>query len=114
MSHIIFEKAKELLNQGEWIKRDYAKDKNSNNVGKYSPEATSFCLVGALDKACFDLKLPISKLIDSIYKLQYLSNINLTLTAYNDYPSTTKEDILNLLDKGIKYEKMVNASKKTY
>jgi hypothetical protein len=94
----------ELLAKPEaWTRFKFARDKNHWNVSTLSPEACSWCLVGAL-KRCGQHNIETHKILrDKIIELWPHEGIYSTLLAqsflhnWNDNPSTKHEDVLTVL-----------------
>ncbi len=105
--------ALDLIQKG-WTKSYHAKDVNGKCVFATAPEAVSFCAAGAVVRAIADnhpygsntegpfiyclslLKkhIPVDKFSEDFYSGNPITN-------YNDNPTTTKEDIVNLFQKAI-------------
>jgi hypothetical protein len=87
-----------LLEKG-WCRESFAKDNSGKEVRHNSPNATSFCVWGALNRAQFDLNLPYNKVIFS-----YLSDKIGNLISYNDN-ARDKRTIIRKLKKIVKEAK---------
>jgi len=97
----VLEKAIELIEKYEWTKGAYARDAHGDSVDTWSKEACSFCALGFLRRARFELmhypQLPstVEKLVEQHVPEDFSGNIS----AFNDAPKTTKEDIIALFRK---------------
>lgn len=94
-------KAYEVLEQFDWCRGSYAKDKAGHSVVATSDSAVAFCAEGAIIRAhgtgksfCEELfkarmvfRSPVGALDDS------------TFTEWNDDPKRTKEEVIELLKK---------------
>lgn len=88
-----------LIRKG-WTQHTFARDKNKEPVSVSSPEACSFCLLGAVYKTARDLG-PKSviiehKLLDSLEALT-----NQKTAKFNDKKGRTKTQIINLLNSAL-------------
>lgn len=90
------EKARSLVENG-WCQGFLARDAERNVVSLRSSEATSFCLVGALKKVNSTLTY-----VKTVETLQDLIG-HWSLALFNDRSS--KEEVLELLDRAILQEK---------
>ena len=93
-------KIKELLDKPEkWTTGSYARDYNRWSVVSSSPEATCYCLAGAMRK-CYPLyeeRLQVSrKLIDAITAIPKMHFS--CIESYNDYPDRTFDEIKQLVE----------------
>lgn len=61
-------------------------------------EAAKFCLSGAL---LFASDSPPTNTLEVVKQIHALLPETLTMTAFNDLPSTTHEDVIGLLDKAL-------------
>jgi hypothetical protein len=96
----VIEKAIELMDQYKWTQGSYARDKQENPEETFSRYACSFCALGFLGRARYELKVvegyerAAESLVEAALPEGYFN-----IAGYNDDPSTTKEDILNLFRK---------------
>lgn len=96
----LLEKTYELLSDPKrWIKGDFARDKTGHTVGFHAPEATCWCLVGAIYKiAGNDRNIQGSALTILEANCPYFSLITL-----ND--KSTHEEVMEFLKATIDKEK---------
>lgn len=101
-------KLRQLLTPpGSWIQGKYAADSRGNTRTSTSPEATCWCLEGAVSRATHgtsyapdygchfqNLFRAVKKEIDS--QFPYTS-----LISWNDHPSRSHSDVLTLIDGAI-------------
>lgn len=86
---------RELLTPPEcWTKGAFARDKFDVITTSYSPDAVRWCLYGAMYKVGFGHDI-----------INTMQTLPLSLSVYNDHPTTTHADILKLLDTAIENEK---------
>lgn len=105
-TEIILRLAREVISQG-WTQHVYARS-NGDPCDVDSPDAKSFCLVGAIGRAVgmpanwnqgtpiYEQWIAISETLRSHMPSQYFS-----ITNFNDDPKTLKEDVLALIDRAI-------------
>lgn len=96
-------KARDLLTKG-WCQKAFARD----GLGRFSSvkagSACSYCLVGALEKIDAPQEVAIfifQNAPESVFTAWHRRRegwLTTFLTQYNDAPTTTKEDILALID----------------
>lgn len=91
-----------------WIKGDYARDASGDDVDTTSPKACTWCLVGAIESETLGSKRPYFEDTNTKDTLYYKTKKLITdvaqvvnLESYNDKSTTTKEDILAIVDKAI-------------
>lgn len=98
-------KARELLGKG-FCKDCQAKDSNGNMVPYFSPLASSFCMLGALNRVLYnnekysDHDITISthtKAINILYDVLDSPCIS----SFNDSANTTQENVLACMDRAI-------------
>ena len=105
----ILTKAREILApKGAWIQLNPAMDSRGNWRDPRDPRASCWCLVGALERATFEALGVLDEfLLDAaMYALtgalertgEYPSD---ALAAWNDAPSRTHEEVLQLIDRAI-------------
>lgn len=96
------EYAKGVLNRYGWCQGNLAIDSLGKAVGVKSPSACAFCTFGALWRTEYerpDLKEAV------IVAERVLYHLVSAVANWNDTPGRTKEDVLVLLDRTIKYVK---------
>lgn len=54
----VFTRCNELLRRG-WCKSVLAKTKHGNSIGPHSPNAASWCVVGALHRSCYEFDITV-------------------------------------------------------
>lgn len=88
-------KVSELLNDSSrWIKGEYARNSTGKEVDEYSPEAVCFCLHGAIQR-CY----PHFNTCQEVVAKVKAEIFPITITSFNDAPSTTFSDIQTLVTK---------------
>lgn len=92
--------ARKKIEQG-WCKGSYAKDSQGNKVVETSPDAVSWCAIGAMHSTDPGAFFPITK----DHPLCMASRGFRNITYFNDDPRTTKQDVLDLFDRAIKIAK---------
>ena len=103
MSNIVLHRAIELLEKYDWTQKTYARDANGLEVDTWSEEACSFCALGFLGRATYEMGLPYSDglpetpemVVAKFVPEAFCNNI----AAFNDHPGTTKQDIIDLFKK---------------
>lgn len=102
-------KIKELFSDPErWIKYAFAKDKNYNITKPLSEDAYCFCLTGAIDYICKDtddIYYQGHSYLRLIFSITVGKEYGNSIINWNDNPNTTHNDLLNLIDKTIEYER---------
>jgi hypothetical protein len=95
-----------LKNPENWTKGNYAKNKRGVGVPIRDPGACQFCLVGAMSRAVYELKITDDPTYEFELKVQikrHLSKIALpnrpfeSPASFNDDPFTEHKDIVNLM-----------------
>lgn len=76
-------------------KRALALDKNNNGVSIRSPEAVSFCVVGAITK-CYSEDNKWHGIVVRLSTMVAEKFGEKSLSDYNNRAETTKQDIINL------------------
>lgn len=95
---------KEILNKG-WTKGAWARDKRGNAVDSDSPNACSWCLLGAIILAEETVRLgayPAARLnlaLTDIVKRD--DTVQWGITGYNDREDVTLPDVLSSLDQAL-------------
>lgn len=88
-------KIKDLLtDESKWVQQTYALDEVGNNVYSNNPNATRWCLVGALYRCYGDS----STVLSVIYRKVYTAIGNQLISEWNDDPDRTFADIKHLID----------------
>lgn len=101
----ILTKARALLAQG-WTQHHNARDKKGNPVPAWAPQATCYCLEGAI--ICVAEGESHSTLVfaERILRKQIdeegFSPVYPSLATWNDDPERTQEEVLKLADRCIK------------
>lgn len=85
---------RDLVARG-WCQDAYAVDQYDRAVPVNSPEAARWCLRGAVIKAAY-LEAR-GGMVEVMSKIESRL-VGESMTTYNDYPGTTQEDVLGLLD----------------
>ena len=85
-------KARGLIVKG-WCQGVEARDKNGNEVHVNSPEACSWCAVGAIKAAASDY----GEYINSLLKVKGVA-LCITIPSWNDQDNQTKAEILSVFD----------------
>lgn len=114
----IIKEARSIIeNEKNWTKNLMARTKDGNLVQSYSEEAVCWCMAGALHRAFNKFQLygeykgtTIVEEFNNIIKNQNTNSngtpIHLNVSAFNDDPDTTHEDVLRVFDRVIeKYER---------
>jgi hypothetical protein len=118
----VLRRAKTLLNSPDnWLKEEFAVAADNSRVFPFSSNACRFCLIGALNRAEFELY----ERADQLYGTECLQRIagrsirifGVMPVAFNDNPATTHGDIIRYLDALIDsfdpwYTKIIRAIKK--
>ncbi len=73
-----------------WTKRTYARDSDGKRIAAFAPEATQWCVRGAIFKCCADFLTGLRMLRDV---LPPKTNI----THWNDDPTRTHDEVLKAL-----------------
>ena len=103
----LLEKTVDLLKEdGRWCQKAFARDKSGNPCSIINTYATSFCLLGALEK-CNDTSLGwgLEKLV-----IEKLHGVMLrkygggwgSISNWNDYEGRKQEEVVDLLETVIK------------
>ncbi len=107
MTNTVITRALELLEIYDLAKGWYARDANGGEIDISNADACSFCSLGFLGRAAYDIcgmpsqeyedaENAISKLVRSIPGSDY------NIPKYNDRPGTTKQDIIDLFTRANK------------
>ena len=105
----ILTRAREILTpEGAWIQNYPAMDSRGNSRDPEDRRASSWCLVGALERAAYDSSdsdpectmLECAMLECATFALQAALGRD-ALAAWNDAPGRTREEVLHLLDRAI-------------
>ena len=87
--------ASELLVTKGWTQGESAKDKDGYCVPSYSPRATCYCLIGAIEKVAPSWDGLEAR--DALRRVLGVDNI----VKWNDTPGRTKEEVLKAIDGAI-------------
>lgn len=79
----VLERAKLILNEYGWCQ------------GTYGDDSVGYCIMGATSEAC-PRGIPWSSIVDTLQGL-----VTCRLSAWNDAPGRTKEEVIDLLDSAI-------------
>lgn len=103
-------KAYEVIEKFGWTQGEEARDDAGNRVVYYSPNATCFCIQGAIrksvdpdgTKSSFDehgrLFREANDKVQAVLDKRYEDNIDLGTTwAWNDHRGRTKEEVIAIL-----------------
>ena len=99
----VLTKAIELLEKYDWTQKTYARDARGEVVDTWSKDACSFCALGFIGRARFELdgtknrelEFAVEHLIEDALPEGFHHNI----AVFNDCHSTTKQDIIDLFRK---------------
>lgn len=88
--------ARKLLEKG-WTQRAYARNANGVAVDEGSPNACSFCVTGALNRAyaCLETHLLVGRFVKVRTGGDWLH-------LWNDAPGRTQEEVLTMIDEILK------------
>lgn len=95
-------KPSQILRENDWCRGLLARDKNGKKVSFNDTKACSFCLMGALDRSCWDghkldyeqMNIYFKKVSDALEKRGYPHNI----PAANDNYVKNKEEAIAILE----------------
>lgn len=98
----VVSKAIELLEKG-WCQRAFAKDQDGNQVPVDSPDACTFCTLGALIRAGLEINPDTTTV--SIHQLAFYEITDAlrahtdshSIAGFNDLAWTKKDDVISLL-----------------
>lgn len=91
--------AKTLIENG-WCQGSEAKDIDGNIAHNKSRKAVSFCVVGSISRAAHDLGRSINSW-QNCFNIFRKANSIISISAFNDHPSMSKEEILQAFDRAI-------------
>lgn len=97
-NHQVLKRARKLLDkESAWTKWTFARDANDAPVDATDPKACKFCLIGALERAAWDMCLPgwvgaVPALTDATAA---------SIPVWNDNPTRTHAEVIAALDKAI-------------
>lgn len=94
-------RAKELL-EGGWTQHTRARDAENNPVAVGDNRAVRFCIEGACDHAEYDLGTPDGMLQEYVEGALISRGEVDNIPAWNDLPSRTKEEVLELMEEAIR------------
>jgi hypothetical protein len=100
----ILQGARELILEKGWGQNHFAVSPHGHPVAPSYPAAQNFCLVGALERAALDLGLRPGgrRYTEAREKLEHAIGLEyVTITVYNDQPTTTRRKVLARLNKAI-------------
>lgn len=98
-----YKTVKELFKKAKWIKEAFAKDALGAEITEDSPNATQFCLAGAINRVYpkyltrLEILNKVEKVIRAIRKKG--KNEIVCIEAYNDDKETKWADIKKVIDK---------------
>lgn len=101
----VLETARVILTKPEnWTRKAYARDARGERVSPKAHQAKCFCSIGALDRAGGRFGRPELGLISDARR--YLTTAaGMNVEEYNDRPSTTHADVINLFGRAIELVK---------
>lgn len=92
--HDILEGVRDLLADADnWIQGDYAKTSDGSPTTGIDPEATSFCMLGAVQKVTQSSDWYLLDVVDFLSDMTEMGDV----VEFNDAPITTHEDVILLL-----------------
>ena len=94
MTKLVLKKVREIIENG-WTQGSYARNQNGYSVAETSSDACCWCLSGALWK--LDDSHDTSQARQLLEEGCQKNGFN-GIATFNDYPQTTKQDVLNLID----------------
>lgn len=92
---------KELL-EGGWTQHTRARDAENNPVAVGDPRAVSFCIEGACDHVEEALGAPDEILQEAVGAVLINRGEVKHIPAWNDLPTRTKEEVLELMEEAIR------------
>ncbi|MBC2806583.1 hypothetical protein C3Y94_025875 [Rhizobium ruizarguesonis] len=102
--HEILAAGRELLsNPDHWTKGAPARDRKGESIIPYDPKATCFCTIGAIHKVVGPQQLELKRQVVG-YLIEALDTghkVSAILSAFNDHPKTSHDQVLELWDKAI-------------
>lgn len=105
----VLTKALELLDKYEWTQKTYARDARGEVVDTWSEDACSFCALGFIGRARFELSktknLELEFIAENLVQDALPEGFYHNIAAFNDCPSTTKQDIIDLFRKANSWRK---------
>ena len=98
-------RAKEILEQG-WTQGTYARDEHGVEADWASPEAVTFCSVGAVYRATSELEPdrtsdvfdPLRWLARAALLRHVLGKHGVNTVGFNDHPDRTQEEVVAVFD----------------
>jgi hypothetical protein len=100
----ILQEARRLIDEKGWTQGQAARTRSGKPVEITLDDASCFCTVGALSRACMNLGVPHSghswSRTFTAFR-QALPGSPDYIAAWNDAPSRTKDDVLKAFDKAI-------------
>ena len=106
----VLQKTRRLIDKPEyWVKGVFAQDADWGEVQPTSPEACSFCLLGALSAACKGgpeaRRSRASYLVHRALDEFVADGEVVSIVAFNDNPNTYHDDVLACVDRAIQLAK---------
>ena len=93
-----------ISSPAQWTKFAFARNKNGDRVKSCTSEACQWCVVGAINRASYDLDTAGTP--DNPYAARRLIDESipgrLTVTIFNDNWDTHHQDIMHLFERAIK------------
>ncbi|MGO7308731.1 hypothetical protein ACCS91_33290 [Rhizobium ruizarguesonis] len=102
--HEILTAGRELLsNPDHWTKGVLARDKKGESIGPFDPKASCFCTIGAIHKVVGPQQSELKRQVVGylIEALDTVHKVSAVVSAFNDHPKTSHEQVLELWDKAI-------------
>lgn len=94
--------ARRLIKEVGWVQKHAAIDAEANRVAPWDASASSFCLSGAVQRACgMTSEFANNRYLDTICAIHRC--IKIKIISFNDARGRTKEEVIEALDKTIEY-----------
>jgi hypothetical protein len=93
----LIQRAKERISRG-WTRKAHARNSRGTVVTSDSPEASRWCIMGALGVDVLSTAEDPEAVVPVLRKLHVVSGFDI-LTIWNDAPDTTSGQILAVLEK---------------
>lgn len=98
---MVLARARVIVKNG-WTKGAFGRTKGGTAVAATHPQAVRRCAIGALQKARKDLGASDSTYARALSEIaKGVPKTAPGLTSWQDYPATTKRDVLDLFDRAI-------------
>ena len=95
-------KARALIeNPKTWIQGHGAEDSAGLEIAAVSPDAVSFCAIGALDRACFNLRVGFCSIVATAALQRLDGMVDNELGFWNDALGRTHDEVLAAFDRAI-------------